>query len=137
MPAKDVFHDAVKNALIKDGWTITADPLYVSWLEKKLYVDFGAEKLFAAEKSGQRIAVEVKSFIGLSEVNDLENACGQYLFYRAIMKRTDPQRVLFLAISQEVYSNVFGEFGWPVLEDYPISVLIFDAKKEEIVEWIP
>ena len=25
MPAKDLYHEAVKNALIKDGWTITAD----------------------------------------------------------------------------------------------------------------
>jgi hypothetical protein len=29
MPAKDIYHDAVKNALIKDGWTITADPYYI------------------------------------------------------------------------------------------------------------
>ena len=27
MPAKDIHHDTVKNALIKDGWTITHDPL--------------------------------------------------------------------------------------------------------------
>ena len=26
MPAKDVYHDAVKKALIKDGWSILADP---------------------------------------------------------------------------------------------------------------
>jgi hypothetical protein len=25
--AKDLFHQAVKQALIKDGWTITSDPL--------------------------------------------------------------------------------------------------------------
>jgi hypothetical protein len=27
MPAKDIYHETVKNALIKDGWTITDDPL--------------------------------------------------------------------------------------------------------------
>ena len=135
MPARDFFHKAVKNALIKDGWTITDDPLHVPWLEKKIYVDFGAEKLLAAERFGRKIAVEVKSFVGLSEVHDLENACGQYLFYRAILKRTDPQRALFLAVSQEVFENVFEEFGWPVLEDYPISVVIFNAQREEVVEW--
>ncbi|MGD2183210.1 element excision factor XisH family protein [Lusitaniella coriacea LEGE 07167] len=31
MPAKDTYHDAVKNALIKDGWTITADPYYIAF----------------------------------------------------------------------------------------------------------
>lgn len=25
--AKDLYHNAVRNALIKDGWTITHDPL--------------------------------------------------------------------------------------------------------------
>jgi hypothetical protein len=29
MPAKDIFHDAVKIALQKDGWTITHDPLFI------------------------------------------------------------------------------------------------------------
>ena len=29
MPAKDIYHDAVKNALIKDGWTILADPFLI------------------------------------------------------------------------------------------------------------
>lgn len=27
MPAKDIYHDCVRNALIKNGWTITHDPL--------------------------------------------------------------------------------------------------------------
>jgi hypothetical protein len=77
MPARDIYHDAVKNALIKDGWTITDDPLHLRWGLKDLYVDLGAEKLFAAEKEGRKIAVEVKSFIGASEIYDLENALGQ------------------------------------------------------------
>jgi len=64
MPAKDLFHDCVRHALIHDGWTITHDPLRLNWGGKDLYVDLGAEQLMAAEKSGQRIAVEVKSFVG-------------------------------------------------------------------------
>ncbi|MEB3282115.1 MAG: element excision factor XisH family protein [Lyngbya sp.] len=31
MPAKDFYHDTVKNALIKDGWRITNDPLRLKW----------------------------------------------------------------------------------------------------------
>jgi hypothetical protein len=56
MPAKDIFHNAVKNALIKDGWTITHDPLRLTWGGKDMYVDLGAERLLAAEKAGQQIA---------------------------------------------------------------------------------
>jgi hypothetical protein len=63
MPAPDIFHDQVKNALVKDGWTITDDPLTIQWGRKKLYVDLGAERLLAAAKSGRKIAVEIKSFI--------------------------------------------------------------------------
>ncbi len=27
MPARDIYHNHVRNALIKDGWVITDDPL--------------------------------------------------------------------------------------------------------------
>ena len=82
MPAKDIYHETVKNALIKDGWTITDDPFYVAWVGRDLFVGFGAEKVLAAEKKGRKIAVEVKSFVGLSEIEDLKNALGQYVLYR-------------------------------------------------------
>ncbi len=81
MPAKDRYHDDAKTALVNDGWTITHDPLTLRWGRKDLFVDLGAEKLLAAEKEGRRIAVEVKSFSGHSEMNDLENALGQYVLY--------------------------------------------------------
>lgn len=29
MPSRDIFHDTVKHALIKEGWTITHDPLFI------------------------------------------------------------------------------------------------------------
>jgi len=51
MPAKDTIHDAVKNALIKDGWKITHDPYTIKYEEVTAYADLGAELIFAAEKS--------------------------------------------------------------------------------------
>lgn len=79
MPARDLFHDQVKHALIKDGWTITDDPLHIKWRKKNLYVDLGAERLLAAEKAERRIAVEIKSFVGRSDIADLEAALGQFV----------------------------------------------------------
>ena len=76
MPAKDIYHETVKNPLIKDGWTITHDPLVLRWGTNDVYVDLGAEQLLAAEKRGQKIAVEIKSFVGRSDVDDLEKALG-------------------------------------------------------------
>jgi hypothetical protein len=82
MPARDVYHDQVKSALVKDGWRITHDPLSLKWNEQDLFVDLGAEEVLAAEKSGRRIAVEIKSFIGPSQMHDLEQALGQFILYR-------------------------------------------------------
>ncbi|WP_318731183.1 element excision factor XisH family protein [Roseofilum sp. Belize Diploria] len=52
MPAKDLFHQAVRHALEKDGWIITHDPLMLRSDLGKFYVDLGAEKFLAAEREG-------------------------------------------------------------------------------------
>lgn len=58
MPARDIYHNTVVEALKTDGWTITHDPLYLGYGGKHFYVDLGAEKTaIAAEKQGQKIAV--------------------------------------------------------------------------------
>lgn len=138
MPAKDTYHEIVKNALVKDGWTITHDPLKLKWGTKDMYVDLGAERLLAAEKGGQQIAVEIKSFVGLSEVNDLENAIGKYVVYHSVMARTEPNRVLYLAVHQEAFSDVFEDpLGKLLLEDYGVRLIVFDSQKEEILKWMP
>ena len=53
MPAKDIYHNNVRTALEKDGWTITKDPLPLKIGKRTLSVDLGAEKLFAAHKQGR------------------------------------------------------------------------------------
>ena len=76
MPAKDIYHDTVKLALQKDGWTITHDPLPLQIGKKRLSADLCAERLISAERGIHRIVVEVKSFVGRSDVKDLEQALG-------------------------------------------------------------
>ena len=57
MPARDIYHEAVKNALVKDGWTITHDPLRLRLRRgRNLFVDLGAERLLAAERGTEKIA---------------------------------------------------------------------------------
>lgn len=94
MPARDLYHTAVRNALIKDGWTITHDPYTLSYGQTDVFIDLGAEKLIAAEKEGRRIAVEVKTFLGPSDIRNLEVAVGQYVFYRSLLNRIDPERIV-------------------------------------------
>jgi hypothetical protein len=66
VPTRDIIHEAVKNALVKDGWTITADPYTIEYEDVTLFADLGAERPLAAERAGRKIVVEVKSFLSPS-----------------------------------------------------------------------
>lgn len=138
MPARDLYHDSVKRALSKDGWTITHDPLRLSWGSKDMYIDLGAERLIAAEKAEQRIAVEIKSFVGDSEMDDLEKAIGQYVVYRAVLAERDPMRAIYLAVPQDVLQDIFEEpLGELLLRNNLVQVMGFDPQEEVIVKWLP
>ena len=69
--AKDTIHQAVKNALTKDGWTVTDDPFHIKYKDLELQADLGAERPIAAIKAGRKIAVEIKSFVGRSLISEL------------------------------------------------------------------
>ncbi|MEM1172155.1 MAG: element excision factor XisH family protein [Cyanobacteria bacterium P01_H01_bin.35] len=138
MPGKDLYHDTVKNALIKDGWNITDDPYVLAIGKRDLFVDLGAEKLISAEKGNQKIAVEIKSFTSLSRVNDLEKALGQYILYYDIIQELEPERLLYLAIIESVFEEIFAEpIGQILLKNKRLSLIVFDAKQEVICQWIP
>lgn len=137
MPAKDLLHDCVRNALIKDGWKITDDPFRLRYKWRKLYVDLGAERILAAEKGEEKIAVEIKSFVGASEMNDLENALGQFVFYRAILAENEPDRELFLAVPDEVFQTLFQKEFYDLLTKNNLAkVFGVNEEKEEIIGWI-
>lgn len=135
--AKDVYHDAVKSALTRDGWTITHDPYLIRFEDDRAYVDLGAERAIAAQKDNLKIAVEVKSFIGASRLDDLEKAIGQYLLYRSWLARSnEPERQLYLAISDAVHLRVFARKSASILlEDYNIRLVVVNMENEEVVEW--
>jgi hypothetical protein len=107
------------------------------WGKRDFYVDLGAERVVAAEKAGKRIAVEVKSFLGASQMRDLELALGQFLLYRSILEEQDPDRGLFLAIAEEP-ADIFAEpIGQLLIAKHLIQAVVFDPQKEEILRWIP
>ncbi len=137
MPRLDEFHEAVKNALIKDGWTITDDPFTIKFADARLFADIGAEKLFAAEKDSRKVAVEVKVFGSLSSYDDLEKAVGQYQIYRAFLRKIQPEREVYLAVAGKVYAEFFQRESVQFLvAEFSIKLLIFDEVKEEVVQWI-
>jgi hypothetical protein len=137
MPAKDIYHDAVKNALIKDGWTITADPYFIKYEDAELYADLAAEKPIAAERQGQKIVVEIKSFVGKSLMYDFHNALGQYIVYRNLIQLTDPESTVYLAIDDVVYEEFFQRKSVQVvINQNSLLLIIVDTEKEVIKQWI-
>ncbi|MBW4591778.1 MAG: XisH family protein [Brasilonema angustatum HA4187-MV1] len=138
MPARDIYHNTVKNALIKDGWTITHDPLRIRLARgRNLFVDLGAERLLAAERGTQKIAVEVKSFTRPSDMKDLEEAVGQFVLYAQLLKRYYPEYVLYLAVSEDIGKSVFEEeAGQTLIDDGIIRLMTFDPSQEVVIRWI-
>lgn len=96
----------------------------------------GAERPFAAEREGEKIVVEVKSFLNPSFIYDLEQAVGQYIVYRNFLTRTAPERQLYLAISQRVHKANFDETIQIVVDENQLKLIIVDTDKEVITKWI-
>ncbi|MBW4525401.1 MAG: XisH family protein [Phormidium tanganyikae FI6-MK23] len=126
----------MRNALSKDGWIITSDPLRIRYEEIQVSADMAATKLFAAEQDARRIAVEVKSFISLSPVRDLETALGQYIIYRGFLSLTDPDRQVYMAIREEVFNAFFQlKAIQTIIKQNQILLIVIDTTNEVIVQW--
>ncbi|NJN12850.1 MAG: fatty-acid oxidation protein subunit alpha [Richelia sp. RM2_1_2] len=137
MPAKDVFHDTVKNALQKDGWLVTDEQFFIRSGGVEIYIDIGAEKIIAAERSGEKIAVEVKSFLGYSTISEFHGAVGQFINYRSILEEEQPERFLYLAIPSDVYETFFQlPFTQKVIRENNINLIVFEQEEEVIIKWL-
>ncbi len=137
MSRKDTFHDIVRRSLEKDSWTITHDPLQLSYELGKLYVDLGAEKILAAERAGQKIAVEVKSFLQDSAVYEFHSALGQFISYRTLLSDQYPEHVLYLAVPFDAYTSLFTtQFVRSIIESQNLKLLIYEPDREVIERWL-
>lgn len=138
MPARDTYHQHVVDALTRDGWVVTHDPLIVRVGAKDVFIDLGAERFVAAEKAGRKIAVEVRSFVAASEVRELEVTLGQFVLYGDALARREPDRVLYVAVRAQVYRDIFLEpMGAMLLENGRLRLIVFDPENREVVKWIP
>lgn len=135
--AKDFYHDNVREALEKDGWVVTKDPYHVKVDEIGYEIDFGAEPLITAEKDEKLIAVEVKSFVGPSTINEFHRAVGQFNDYSVALEIEDPERVLFLAVPEEVWLIFFEK---PLIQKslarIGARVIVYNPQENSIVKWI-
>ncbi|MBI4674782.1 MAG: XisH family protein [Chloroflexi bacterium] len=137
MPAQDAIHDIVKTALIKDGWKITHDPYTIEMGSTHVFADLGAEKIIAAEKGKRKIVVEIKSFIGLSMMDELEKAIGKFKLYSSWVARTEPERTVYLAVSELTFNDVFDTIGGRALiEDLELKLILVSLARQEVTKWI-
>ena len=137
MSARDKFHNVARTALEKDGWQVTHDPLLIR-IEgiTDMYIDLGAERLIAAERGEQKIAIEVKSFIGTSTISEFHTAIGQFINYRYALEIQEPERVLYLAVPSNTYNDFFMKsFIQLIVQRSQINLLVYDVEKEEIERW--
>lgn len=137
MSAKDRFHEAVKTGLIKDGWTITHDPLSLDFDNARIQIDLGGERLLAAERSSEKIAVEVKSFLAPSTIYEFHLAVGQCFSYQIALRSQQPERKLYLAVPLFIYDEFFRRpFAQQTIQEAQISLLVYEPIQEVIVQWI-
>ena len=137
MSRRDDLHFPLRRTLEKDGWIITSDPLILVLGDTLLKADLGAEKLFTAEKEGRKIAVEIRDFDASSVISELEKTMGQLQLYQWALEQQEPERQLFLAISQAVYISQFQRPIFQIaIQRNKINLLIYSPDQEVIIKWI-
>lgn len=137
MSRRDDLHFPLRRTLEKNGWIITSDPLILVLRQTLLKADLGAEKLFTAEKEGRKIAVEIKDFDASSVISELEKTMGQLQLYQWALEEQEPERQLFLAISQAVYIKHFQKPIFQIaIQRSKINLLIYAPDLEVIIQWI-
>lgn len=137
MSRRDAFHFSLRRAIEQDGWTVTDDPLVLVLRQTLLKADLGAEKFFAAEKQGRKIAVEIKEFDSASVISELEKTIGQLQLYQWALEEQEPERQLFLAVSQDVYLKHFSKQIFQLaMQRNNIKLLVYDPMREEVLQWL-
>ncbi|WP_009632937.1 XisH family protein [Synechocystis sp. PCC 7509] len=137
MSARDKFHHLVRTALENEGWTITHDPYHIDLGFFDFYIDLGAERLIAATREGEIIAVEIKTFLASSTISEFHTAIGQFINYRIALETDDPKRRLYLAVPLDIYKGFFkNPFIQTVISRNQVPILVYNIEKQEVAQWI-
>lgn len=135
--ARDVFHENVKKALIKEGWTITNDPLSFKIGNMQVQIDLGAKRLIAAERGIDKIAIEIKTFGSLSFITSFYEAVGKYIVYRNVLAMREPDRTLYLAVPETIYTRFFEEqVIQKTMREERFKLVIYNQTNQIITEWV-
>jgi hypothetical protein len=135
--ARDKFHQEVRSALEGEGWLITEDPLYVKIGKIPMHIDLGAEKIIGAERAGEKIAVEIKTFTMASFITSFYEAVGKYIVYREALFEIETDRTLYLAVPIDMYEEYGSEtLVKRVFSVNKIKLIIYEPKSQIITSWL-
>lgn len=138
MSARDLFHQIVKTALQKENWQITHDPYALQADSFDLAIDLGAEKIIAAEQGETKIAIEIKSFLSPSKISEFYGALGQFITYRLALQKIEPDRILYLAVPDNLYDKFFDTtLVQELMQQNTVYLITYDIDQETISKWIP
>ncbi|TAF50510.1 MAG: fatty-acid synthase [Oscillatoriales cyanobacterium] len=136
MPRRDLYHDTVRSALIKDGWTITHDPYVLGDAELYVFADLCASKTTTTKTI--TLTIEIKVFGANGHTSELEKAIGQYVLYRSILRHENQPTQTYLAIPSEAYHGFFQKRAVQnLIHDEQIKLLVFNPATETIEQWKP
>ena len=143
MPAQDLYHDLVNNALRNEGWRITHNPLRLRKPRRVRQpvpdkaLEVAETFLLGAEQDERKIAVAVKSFVGL-EQDVLEQTLESMAYSRELLYAMDHDRVLYLAVRRATYEAFYNGTVEPqLLSKLEVPVLVFEPRTAAIVTWLP
>ena len=84
-----------------------------------------------------RTADAVKTFAGLSKVYDFHLAVGQFIDYRIALKTKEPERILYVGITDNVYEEVFQlPFPQMVIQEINMKIIVVNPELNTVVKWI-
>jgi hypothetical protein len=136
--ARDKHHHAARIALEKDGWKVTNNPLELTYKQADFQIDLAAERLIAAERGEEKIAVEVKSFLSKSAISEFHTALGQYLNYQEALSNLQPDRRLYLAVPLDAFETFFQlPFTQDTIKKFSIALIVYNPLTEVIEVWNP
>ena len=71
-----------------------------------------------------------------SAISEFHTALGQFINYRAALKKEDIERTLYLAVPIITYNSFFQlDFPQLMVEENKIKLIIYDPENEVITEW--
>lgn len=107
------------------------------WEDKLFNPDLGAERVLAAQRGTQKIAVEIKSFVGQNFAFDFYEALGQYDNYFFALAEIEPDRRMVIAITDIAYEKFFQKrYVQRLIELKKLPIVVVNIHNQTIVKWI-